>query len=201
MMINTIEQIWYQFHDQLRAFIARRVDNAADVEDILQDIFIRVHQRLGTLNRADRLAAWLFQLTRNAIADYYRVAQRRREIPSDFTVETEADMDTLNLLDSDDYRAQVLEELASCLRPMTHQLPAHYRDAISLVGLKGVTQREAAEWLGLSVSGMKSRVQRGRQLLKRMLQDCCQIQLGPDGRIADYECQASSGLHCTAQLN
>jgi RNA polymerase sigma-70 factor (ECF subfamily) len=198
-MVNEIDHIWYEFHDQLRAFIARQVDNAADVEDILQDIFLRVHQSLDTLNRADRLAAWLFQVTRNAIADYYRVAQRRREIPSDFTVEIEADMDTFH--GNDDYRAQALEELASCLRPMTYQLPAHYRDAISLVELEGLTQREAAERLGVSVSGMKSRVQRGRQMLKRMLQDCCQIHLGPDGRIADFECQASSCLHCTAQLN
>jgi RNA polymerase sigma-70 factor (ECF subfamily) len=206
-MSNETEQIWYEFHDRLRAFIARRVDNQADGEDILQDVFLRVHQSLHTLNRSDRLASWLFQVTRNAIADYYRAPERRREIPTDFTLETDADMANVygdigtDPLDSDAHRAEVLEELSSCLRPMTQHLPAHYRDAISLVELEGLTQREAAERLGLSVSGMKSRVQRGRQMLKHMLHDCCQIQLGPDGRIADYESQASACVHCTAQLN
>jgi RNA polymerase sigma-70 factor, ECF subfamily len=80
-MANEAEAIWYEFHDRLRAFIARWVDNEADGEDILQNVFLRVHQSLGTLHRADRLASWLYQVTRNAIADYYRAPERRREIP------------------------------------------------------------------------------------------------------------------------
>lgn len=206
-MTNEAEGIWYEFQDRLRAFIARRVDNEADVEDILQNVFLRVHQKLGTVHHADRLVAWLYQVTRNAIADYYRAPERRREIPTDFTLETEADRDgvhgnvEVNLFDSEEQRAKAVEELASCLRPMTHHLPAHYRDAISFVELEGLTQREAAERFGLSVSGMKSRVQRGRQMLKRMLHECCQIHLDPDGRIADYECQDSSCGHCREQPN
>jgi RNA polymerase sigma-70 factor (ECF subfamily) len=203
-MTNEAEAIWYEFHDQLRAFIARRVDNEADGEDILQTVFLRVHQSLGTLHRADRLASWLYQVTRNAIADYYRAPERRREIPTDFTLEPEADRDGVQgnsetLFDSDEQRAKAVEELSRCLRPMTNRLPAHYRDAISLVELEGLTQRDAAERFGLSVSGMKSRVQRGRQLLKRMLHECCQIHLGSDGRITDYECQDSSCGKCMAE--
>jgi len=141
-MTNEAEAIWYELHDRLRAFIARRVDNEADGEDILQNVFLRVHQSLGTLQRADRLTSWLYKVTRNAIADYYRAPERRREIPTDFTLEAEADRNGVHgnietLLDSDEQRAKAVEELASCLRPMTHHLPAHYRDAISLVELDG----------------------------------------------------------------
>jgi RNA polymerase sigma factor (sigma-70 family) len=106
-MTNEAEGIWYEFHDRLRAFIARRVDNEADVEDILQNVFLRVHQSIGTVQRADRLASWLYQVTRNAIADYYRASERRREIPTDFTLKTEADRDgvhgtiEVNLFDSE----------------------------------------------------------------------------------------------------
>jgi RNA polymerase sigma-70 factor (ECF subfamily) len=203
-MTNEAERIWYGFHNRLQAFIARQVDNEADVEDILQTVFLRVHQSLGTVHRADRLASWLYQVTRNAIADYYRAPERRREIPTDFTLEAEADRGAIHgnsedLFDADEQRAKAVEELASCLGPMTHRLPAHYRDAISLVELEGLTQREAAERFGLSASGMKSRVQRGRQMLRRMLDECCQIYLGPDGRIADYECPVSSCIHCMTQ--
>jgi RNA polymerase sigma-70 factor (ECF subfamily) len=205
-MTNEAEGIWYEFHDRLHAFIARRVDNKADVEDILQNVFLRVHQKLGTVRHADRLASWLYQVTRNAIADYYRAVERRREIPTDFTHETEADRDGVQgnsetLFDADEQRMKAVAELAGCLRPMTDRLPAHYRDAISFAELDGLTQREAAERCGISVSGMKSRVQRGRQMLKRMLHECCQIHLGPDGRIADYACQDASCGHCMAQPN
>lgn len=181
------------------------------MKDVLQDVFLRLHQSLGTLNRADRLASWLFQIFRNSIADYYRASGRRREIPTESILEPEADpeadMDTVhssiatNPLDSDAHRAKVVEELSSCLRPMIHHLPVHYRDAITLVELEGATQREAAERIGVSVSGMKSRVQRGRQMLKRMLHDCCQIHLSADGRIADYAVETSSCVHCMAKLN
>lgn len=92
-MANETEQIWHEFHERLRAFIARRVDNEADMKDILQTVFLRLHQNLGTLNRADRLTSWLFQITRHAIADYYRSSERQREIPTDFMPEPEIDLD------------------------------------------------------------------------------------------------------------
>lgn len=206
-MANETEQIWHEFHERLRAFIARRVDNEADMKDILQTVFLRLHQNLGTLNRADRLTSWLFQITRHAIADYYRSSERQREIPTDFMLEPEIDLDSAypgmitDPLDVDASSAKVIEELSSCLRPLAHHLPPHYHEAITLVEFEGLTQRKAAERLGLSVSGMKSRVQRGRQMLKGVLHDCCQIHLGPDGRIADYEVQAASCVHCTTPPN
>lgn len=141
MVNNATEQIWSEFHARLRAFIARRVDNKADVQDILQTVFLRLHQNLGSLNRADRLTSWLFQVTRHAIADYYRMAERQREIPTDFRLEPETDLGSpysglsTDPLDADVHRAKVINELSSCLRPLTQHLPAHYHEAITLVEL------------------------------------------------------------------
>jgi len=56
-----------------------------------------------------------------------------------------------------------------------------------LVELEGLTNQEAASRLGISVAGMKSRVQRGRHQLKDMLDDCCLIQLDSRRGISDYE--------------
>src|SRR5215203_7546113 len=75
------QQIWSEFSDRLRTFIARRVDSEADADDILQDVFLRIHRRAGTVKRHERLVSWLFQVTRNAIIDYYREPVRRRELP------------------------------------------------------------------------------------------------------------------------
>ena len=198
-MVNATEQIWHEFQKRLRAFIARRVDNEADVKDILQTVFLRLHQNLGSLKRADRLASWLFQVTRHAIADYYRTAERQREIPTDFRLEPDIDLDSpyssliTDPFDAEGHRAKVIKELSSCLRPLIQHLPAHYQEAITLVELEGLTQHEAAKQVGLSVSGMKSRVQRGRQMLKTLLLEYCQIELDCRGSVINCEPNKKNG--------
>jgi RNA polymerase sigma-70 factor (ECF subfamily) len=182
------QAIWLEFGDRLRAFIVRRVRSEADAEDILQSVFLRVHQHAGDLNQADRLTSWLFQVTRNAIVDYYR-APVRREQPESLlgtaslnfaeSVPPEPDFDLDSVL--------ARQELASCLRPMVARLPPAYREAVALVDLGGAPQAEAAARQGLSVSGMKSRVQRGRRALKEILVECCPVQLDAGGRVVDYE--------------
>ena len=194
--------IWDGFHKRLRAFISQRVASKADVEDILQDVFLRIHRGSGTLKRADRLVSWIFQITRNAIVDHFRAPARQREISTDFSSETETAMrvvqpgTALYAASYDIELGAVIEELSACLRPMTQHLPPHYRDAIVLVELEGVTHREAATRHGISVSGMKSRVQRGRRMVKRMLEDCCEIHFGPAGAIEDYTSRDPSCVPC-----
>src|SRR5215203_1103297 len=83
------QQIWSEFSDRLRTFIARRVDSEADADDILQDVFLRIHRHVGSLQRRERLVSWLFQVTRNAIVDYYRATGRRRELPAGATHDLE----------------------------------------------------------------------------------------------------------------
>src|SRR5215211_1992359 len=85
--------IWTEFGDRLRAFIGRRVDSEADADDILQDVFLRIHRHVGSLQRRERLVSWLFQITRNAIADYYRAPERRREMLLGATHDVERDWD------------------------------------------------------------------------------------------------------------
>ena len=90
-------------------------------------------------------------------------------------------------LDEDDSSStDFREELSRCLAPLARRLPASYRDALVVTEFEGVSQVDAAHALGLSVSGMKSRVQRGREKLKAMLLDCCEVELDRRGSITDY---------------
>ena len=183
------QQIWLEFSDRLRAFIARRVDSEADADDILQDVFLRIHRHAGTVERSERLVSWLFQVTRNAIADFYRAPGRRRELPAgaphDLERGEEQAMSRVEGIDDDS--PETRRELAACLGPMVAQLPPLYRDAVRLVDLEGLRQQDAAARSGISVSGMKSRVQRGRQALKGLLDACCHIDLDAGGRVTDYQ--------------
>ena len=76
-------------------------------------------------------------------------------------------------------------ELAACLQPLLARLPDDYRTALELTDLGGLTQEQAAEQLGLSTSGMKSRVQRGRRMLRTEVGRCCRVELDGRGAIAD----------------
>jgi RNA polymerase sigma-70 factor (ECF subfamily) len=167
--------MWEQLHNGLRAFIAKRVGNEAETEDLLQNIFLKVHQHADTLQEPERLVSWVFQVTRNAIVDHYRSAERRREVPVGLATEIHPDK-----------KAPVIE-LSQCLRPMIDRLSSDYREAIRLVELEGLTNQEAAIKLGLSVPGMKSRVQRGRQQLRKMLDECCLIELDRRRGVVEFE--------------
>lgn len=172
-------------HAALRAFIAKRVADESEVDDLLQEVFLRMHRRIDSLKDPRRIVSWLYQIARHIIVDHYRSARRRRETPSGLA----RDMEGIEIpvLPSIAESGRLHMELAGCLRPMVDRLAMDYRDAVTLVELEGLTQRAAATRLGLSLSGMKSRVQRGRRQLKQMLEDCCLIQLDSRQRVMDYE--------------
>ena len=84
---------------------------------------------------------------------------------------------------------------------MIERLSQDYRDAITLVEIEGLTQQIAAKQMGISLSGMKSRIQRGRGQLKQMLNDCCVIEL--DGRkgIVEYHSRRAECDPCVPNKN
>lgn len=172
-MENAAPHVWDRVHEGLRAFIAKRVRNGAEVEDLLQEVFLRVHHHVKGLQQPDRVISWVFQITRNVIVDHYRSAQRRREWPAGSATDIQEDLD---MMSSETEEREDKYELSHCLRPMINRLSPDYREAINLVELEGLTHQEAAAKLGLSVPGMKSRVLRGRQQLRHMLDECCAIE-------------------------
>lgn len=193
-MTQNTAAIWAEVHEALRLFIAKRVADQAEVDDILQDVFLRVHRQLDRVNDPDRVVSWLYQIARNAIVDYYRSPERRWEIPAGLAGDVE-DRAPVSLPSADE-SSQLRTELAGCLRPMIERLSEGYRQAITLVDLEGLVQHEAAARLGLSVSGMKSRVQRGRRQLREMLEACCVIALDRRRGVADYDLRDRQNHSC-----
>jgi RNA polymerase sigma-70 factor, ECF subfamily len=125
------------------------------------------------------LPSWLYTLTRNAIIDHYRSHKPTAELSADLA-------EQLPELASDEAE-QIRTELAQCLAPMIEALPEVYRSAVVLSEIQGLAQQEVAQRLDLSLSGAKSRVQRGRHKLKDMLLDCCRFELGHRNEVLGYE--------------
>ncbi|MEE3717305.1 RNA polymerase sigma factor SigZ [Tumidithrix elongata RA019] len=190
-MANEVNYLWQTFHHRLRGFILQRVQNPSDADDILQEVFLRIYLRLSTLRDSDRIVSWMFQITRNVVIDYYRSPVRQREMNAGDRVDL--DLNGLNpqieefLLECEPPNFN--REFSACLKPMLQELPESYREALDLVEIHGQSQRVAAKNLGLSLSGAKSRVQRGRQKLKALLLECCQVQLDARGNVLAYKMQ------------
>ena len=183
------QDIWERFGQRLRRFILPRVGSEADTDDILQDVFYKAHSGIHTLESADKLEAWIYRITRNAIIDYYR--HRGKMIPLLPGVQEETA--------ATDDPAETPEEILSCLRPMIAALPEKYGQAILLTEYQGLTQKEVAESLGVSPSGAKSRVQRARGRLKEMLLECCHFEFDRLGNILEYQPKGVCP-HCTSGL-
>lgn len=174
-VMDISEKIWQEYHARLHAFIKSRLPNEAATDDTLQNVFLKMHAGLASLKDETKLQSWIYQITRNAIIDYFRAQQP-----------TEDYLDRIPQPETDPGE-KVTQELSECLRPMIQQLPAHYREAVILSELQGLTQKEVAKVQSTSLSGAKSRVQRGRVLLKNMLADCCRLEFDHRGRLCDYE--------------
>jgi RNA polymerase sigma-70 factor (ECF subfamily) len=173
----TTERVWEEFHAPLQQFIRRRVSDEATAEDILQDVFLKIHQHMNALKDVRKLEGWIYQITRNAIIDAYR--SRRQET----TLEAAEALDLPEELPDDD----LVSELLPSVRAMVRNLPEADRQALVLTEYQGLTQKELAERLGLSFSGAKSRVQRAREKLKQQLLECCHFELDRRGHIIDYQ--------------
>lgn len=177
-----MSDFWGEHKSRLRGYVAKRVPDHAAVDDILQEVFLKAHESLHTVKSQGSLAAWLYRIAANVIADHYR-GQRPVEEVSEELAAPEPEPDYIG-------------ELASCLQPLIANLPETYRTPLVLSEIEGLTQKEVAERLGLSLSGAKSRVQRGRDKLRQRLFECCDIETGRGG-ILGYEVRdKKSGGSC-----
>jgi RNA polymerase sigma-70 factor (ECF subfamily) len=184
----SIESVWETFNTPLEKFVRRRLPDRQTADDVLQEVYLKIHGHLDGVRDEERLSAWVYQVARNTITDYYRaqkpIVEMDEAIPDEPADANEA------------FAAQ----LAASVRRMADALPEPYREALLLAEYEGLTQREVAERLGISLSGAKSRVQRGRKLLREMLLACCHFEFDRLGRVIDYypRCACCSGDECAS---
>jgi RNA polymerase sigma-70 factor, ECF subfamily len=163
-----------EFHEPLRRFVAARVPESA-VDDVVQEIYLRIHAHLGDVRDCSRLPAWIYQIARRATIDHYRSRRPLADLTEGLPAPEERCADEVEC------------DVLSWLGGMIGALPPRYREALALSVAEGLSQREIAARLGLSLSGAKSRVQRGREMLKNALMQCCHFEFDRYGAILDYQ--------------
>jgi RNA polymerase sigma-70 factor (ECF subfamily) len=169
---------WREIEARLKPYVARRVPSAAEVDDVVQEILVKIHQGVASLHDGESFGGWVYRIAERVIADATR-AKARAPIPAQ-------DVGEAPELDAAD-DADLQLELGKCVALFVARLPSPYREAITLTDLQGLTQKDAAEMLGVSLSGMKSRVQRGREKIRGMFEECCKISLDCRGRVVECD--------------
>ena len=184
MLDPVARESWQILGQRLGAYIGRRLP-AQDVEDVLQDVLLRIHTNVRYLGDESRFGPWVYSVARNAVIDRLR---KRQPVSGDVNVDSVA----ASPIEDDE------QILLGCVTPFIARLPQAYRHAITLVELQGLSQADAAEIEGISLSGMKSRVQRARRMLREMLEECCALTIDARGRVieADRHEQGACGPSC-----
>ena len=165
----TAEALWQAFATPLRAFLRRRVNSDADADDLLQEVFVRIHRRLPTLQDTSKLQGWVYRIARNVLIDHYR--RRREHQPMEFELE------------GDDPTGETLVDLRPSLRRFIAELPPAYREPLVRHEYQGESLEAVAIALGLTLTATKSRVRRARLMLRAMLERCCRFEFDRRGRV------------------
>ena len=134
--MNTSKKVWHEYHSRLCIFIKSKILNDTEVDDILQNVFLKIHTALPSLKDVSKLQSWLYQITRNAIIDYYRLQKSTLEIPEWLT----------HLVPDPNEKAA--QELSTCLQPMIQLLPDIYRETVILSELQGLKQKGSCPGAG-----------------------------------------------------
>lgn len=175
-MNTEITAIWKDFHKELKTLIQNKTRNTADTDDILQDVFLKILRHSDKIAAAQNLRLYLYGIVRNTISDHFR--NNKPLLQSTAMIEEWSESENQNL------NTTVAE---CCVRPFIQKLPANYREALLITEFQDVSQKDLAQQLGISYSGLKSRVQRGKEQLRRMILACCAYESDKYGNLSGKE--------------
>ena len=169
--VESFRILFDKYHRPVFNFIARMTGNSHDAEDIVQNVFIKIHAKLGSLQEPQAFTSWLFSTARNESINYIRKEKRHRydsvEETTDSAVESTMRQEKQRQLNP----AQLLEDkdLSATVQDALNDIPDIHREAFLLGVLEGHSYKEVAEILDCSVNNVKARVFRARALLTKKL--------------------------------
>lgn len=174
-MKNEINTIWIDLNEELYKFILGKIKDEQTSKDIHQEVFLKIQTKIHQLKHTSKLTSWVYQITRNTIIDYLRKVNHKNISITDLEIpETEAH--------NFDY-----SNLTNCINQKIERLSSLHKEAIVLTSFKDYSQKDLAKHLKISYSGMKSRVQKAREILKKNILDCPNVESDSLGKLLDFE--------------
>ncbi|MCR1026995.1 sigma-70 family RNA polymerase sigma factor [Cellulophaga baltica] len=161
------QKIWNKFNDELYFFILKKTKDKEATNDIFQNTFLKIHENVSKLKKDEKARAWVFQIARNEIANYYTKEAIYVE------------KNSANI-------SEPLEEYQSvcCFDNFINDLPEIYRQVIELIYIKGLKQKDIAIQLDISLENVKVRIKRGKDILKNQFNTCCKYEFDKNGKLS-----------------
>ena len=168
-----LNRAWRTHKAEIRSFLAGRIGDTSDADDLLQEIFLKALLLGRAFCDLGNPRAWLFHVARNMLIDRFRLRREEIPLPDDLLVAAEPQI-------------EAVDALSQCLPRVLSELSAEDREALSLCDLQGMTQHELAERLGLTLPAAKSRVQRARRRLQAQLVSACKVKFDDQGKVCCF---------------
>jgi RNA polymerase sigma-70 factor, ECF subfamily len=147
------------------------LSDAADAADVTQEVFLRAFRGIRGFRRGSSLKTWLYRISVRQALNHRRWCWRHHRQQVSIDAEEEGSSPALDLKDGDASPFEQLEarEMQATVRGALAQVPELFRSAVILRDLEGLSYEEVAEVLEVSVGTVKSRILRGRRMLKEIL--------------------------------
>ena len=183
-------ELWLQYRQALQSYLHGKVHDAALAEELTQRVLLRVVNACCSDIEVRNVRAWLYQISRNVLADYYRVEGAGTQVRGDVRFTTYDLQFMIGLPQEQGDSSDVWREMELYLRRLLRLLPEHYATPLRLADLEGMKQQEIADRLGLGLSAIKSRIQRARVMLREKIVECSHLELDSAGRPVDFAIRA-----------
>ncbi len=177
------EEIWSEYRASLKSFLHSKVSSPDEVDDLLQEIMIKIYKNLSVIKSESSVKSWVFQVANNTIIDFYRKRAKLNKLGSEELWYSEKN-------------SEVEQSLSQCVIPFINALSLESAELLTAIDLKGQSQVSYGEEHRISYSTLKSRVQKARRELRALFEDCCDFTFDSRGNIADFEEKSRSCENC-----
>lgn len=163
-------EIYDQFYDRARRFILTMVKDEWVADDLIQDTFTKVREKMHTVKDPDKLSSWIHRIAYNLCQDHFRKRSRAR-VKADRVPESVGIVDHISI-------QQGLEQnqMGVCVQDQMSLLPESLRTVLVLNDVSEFSQREIAEILDISVENVKVRLHRARKKFRALLEEKCSFE-------------------------
>jgi RNA polymerase sigma-70 factor (ECF subfamily) len=170
-----VEELWKELSSPVRGYLRKQTGSDADADDLLQEVFLRIHRNVCHLRDTSKLQGWVYRIAHNVVISHVRSPRNR----------VSAELDAETIPDDSEPSGRDVIDLTPTLRRFMKQLPEIYREPLVRQEFQGQSLQEIAQDLGLTLTATKSRVSRGRGMLREMLDRCCRFEFDRRGRVIE----------------
>lgn len=173
VVMNCLDTAWKRHAAELRSRLRRRTGQPQDVDDMMQDLYIKALRQGSRFCDVHNARAWLFEVSRNALADRLKLKREMVQLPDDLPAALPED-------------APAVDNLSACLPWVLAELSPTDREVIESCDLNGLPQAVYAAQVGLHLSAAKSRLQRARRRLRAQMTIACQVKVDASGHVEGF---------------